>query len=197
MDFKKNQFIIKESKDKSVARFFIAYRNNKESKQISYRILSLLKRQNDVVLEIDSTLTTLSSPGETETAALSLLKDLKDLDIDLRHQQSEAKSNKGLLGILNLNKTYTAHKILAYIPDKLWRDELFQLIIPGYGVRYYICKGQVDGGKLLEDLHCGRILEAEKIELFDFVIYDSITFAQMGVNTKLSKEELQKLLTVE
>jgi hypothetical protein len=199
MDINKNQFSIKESKDKSLARFFVSYnhnRNNKNNKQKSYQLLSLLKQQNDLLIEIDSSLTTLTTPSEIEPAILSLLKDIKEIGIEYRHQKSEAKSSKGLFGFLNMNKSYTAHRIFAYIPDKVWREELFQSLLPNYGVRYYICKGPVDGIKLLEDLHCGRILDVEQNEQFDFIIYDCSDFGQMGINTAFSKEELQKRLTV-
>jgi len=200
MAFNKSQFTIKESKDKNIARFFISYslsRSNTDNKQKSYQLISLLKQQNDVLLEIDSALTTLPSPGETDTAIESLLKDLKGMGIDYRHQESEAKDNKSLFGIFNLNKTHTAHRVLTYIPDKIWREDRFRKFLPSYGVRYYICKEPVDGGKLLEDLYCGRILEDEKTMLFNFVIYDCSDFGQMGINTQLSKTELQKLLVIE
>jgi hypothetical protein len=199
MALNKNQFTIKESKDKSIARFFVSYnlyRNNNDNKQKSYQLLSLLKQQNDLLLEIDSSLTTLTTPSEIEPAILGLLKDLKEMGIDCRHQKSEAKSNKGLFGFLNMNKPYTAHRIFAFIPDQVWREEAFQSLLPNYGVRYYICKGPVDGIKLLEDLHCGRILDDELIEQFDLIIYDCSDFGQMGINTKLSKVDIQKRLTV-
>jgi hypothetical protein len=199
MAFNKNQFTIKESKDISLARYFISYssnRNNKGNRQKSYQLLSLLKQQNDVILEIDSELTTLPTTSETETTIGSLLKDFTDMGIDYRHQKSEAKSNKNLFGIFNSNKTHTAHRILVCISDKLWHDDQFQLIIPSYGVRYYICKENIDAKKLLEDLFCGKIMEAEKQELFPFVIYDCSDFGQMGINTELSKAELQNRLTV-
>jgi hypothetical protein len=199
MVLNKSQFTIKESKDKSIARFFISYSSNcsnTDNKQKSYQLLSLLKQQNDVLLEIDSALTTLPNPSETDTAIEGLLKDLKGMGIDYRHQKSEAKDNKSLFGIFNLNKTHIAHRILTYVPDKIWREDRFQKFLPSYGVRYYICKQQVVGDKLLEDLHCGRILDDEKKALFNLVIYDCSDFGQMGINTNLSKEELQKLLDI-
>jgi hypothetical protein len=194
MTFHNKEFTIKESKDLNIARFFVTY-PNKNGPLKSFQLLSLLKQQHDLILEFDSTLTNLPNPHETETAALSLLTSFTKLGIEYRHQKSEAKDNKGLLGILNLNKTYTAYRILAYVPDQIWRDNSFQPIIPRYGVRHYICKENVDGGKLLEDLYTGRIKEEEKKELFAFIIYDCIEFGQMGIQTTLSKDELQTLLT--
>jgi hypothetical protein len=204
MFFHQKSFVIKESKNTNIARFFLSYQSAlpspnhvDENKQKSYHLLSLLKQQNDVILEIDSELTTLPSHKESESVIQTLVKDLTDMDIDFRLQKSEAKSTKSIFGIFGSNATHTAYRLLAYIPDAVWRESLFQMILPTFGVRYYICKGQADAQKLLEDLYCGKILAVDLTAIFDYVIYDSCDFSQMGINTVLSKEAIQKQLTAE
>jgi hypothetical protein len=194
MAFHNKEITIKESKDLNIANFFVTY-FSKNGPLKSFQLLSLLKQQHDTILEFDSTITNLPNPHETETAALSLLKNLTELGIKYCHQKSEVKDTKGLMGILNLNKTYTAYRILAYVPDHIWRDPLFQPIIPRYGARYYICNEKTDGEKRMEDLFTGRIKEEEEKDLFAFIIYDCIEFGQMGIKTTLSKDELQMRLT--
>jgi hypothetical protein len=197
MAFPNKEIVIKESKNPEIANYFIAYGfNNKNSSVKSYQILSLLKKQQDIMMEFDSTLVNLPTVPEIESAALKLLKNLQEAGVELRHQQSEAKDSRGLLGIFNINRKYTAHRILAYIPDKMWSEDSFQKLIPRYGVRYYICKEGADGQQAMEDIYAGKIGEEAKKELFSFIIYDCIEFGQMGVQTAYSKAELEKQLTI-
>lgn len=192
MAFHNKQFTIKDSKDLKIARFFVSY-PNKPGMSKSYQLLTSLKQQRNLFIEFDSAFTNLPTPAEIQKAALSLLTSLQEMGIRFLHQTSEAKDTRGLLGILNLNKTYTAYHIFAYIPDSIWKVPSFQAIIPRYGVRYYLCKDGVpsDEGKMLEELLMGRIPEEKMLEWFDFVIYDCMDFGQMGIKTNFSKEELQ------
>ena len=190
MAFHNKEFTIKDSKDLKIARFFVSY-PNKPGMSKSYQLLSSLKQQSGLFLEFDSLFTNLPTPVEIENAAKNLLRNLGEMGISYLHQTSEAKDSRGLLGIFNVNKTYTAYHIFAYIPDQIWKDSSFQAIIPRYGARYYICKESVDEKKMLEDLLVGRIPEDKMTELFDFIIYDCMDFGQMGIKTVLSKEELQ------
>jgi hypothetical protein len=194
MAFPSKEFTIKTSKDPNIANFFVTY-NNKDAHLRSYKLISSLKQQHDLIIEIDSTLTNLPSTSETETAALNALTSFQAMGIDIRHQQSEVKDSKGLFGIFNLNKTYTAHRILAYIPDNVWQDNQFALLLPHYGARYYICKENVDANKMLEDLYSGKLTEEEKVAQLSFIIYDCSDFAQMGIKTVSSKDDLLKLLS--
>ena len=194
MPFHKKEFTIRDSHDPKIARYFIAY-PQKEAKSKSYQLLTSIKQHQNLFLEFDSAFTNLPTPVEIENAAKELLKNLQKLGINHRHQTSEAKDNRGLLGILNLNRTYTAYHIIAYIPDETWQSSSFQEIIPRYGARYYMCKTSVDQDAMLEDLLAGRIPEEKMQEFYDFVVYDCVDFGQMGVKTAFSKEELQMRLT--
>ncbi|HBF37660.1 MAG TPA: hypothetical protein DDW50_10095 [Firmicutes bacterium] len=194
MPFHNKEYTIKDSKDLKIARFFIAYSNKPEMSK-SFQLLSSIKQQKNLFLEFDSAFTNLPTPTEIENAAKSLLKSFQALGVKHLHQMSEAKDNRGLFGILNLNKTYTAYRIFAYIPDEMWRNSSFQAIIPRYGARYYICKESVDQDTMLEELLAGRIPEEKMQDLFDFIIYDCIDFGQMGIKTAFSKDELQLKIT--
>jgi hypothetical protein len=190
MAFRNKEFIIKDSKDTKIANFFVAY-PSKPGMSKSYQLLSSLKQQKGLFLEFDSAFTNLPTSVEIENAAKKFLGNLREMEIAHLHQTSEVKDNRGLLGFLNLNRTFTAYRIFAYIPDQLWQDQSFQAIIPRYGARYYICKDRVDEKKMLEDLLVGRIPEEKMFEIFDFIIYDCMDFGQMGIKTAFSKEELQ------
>jgi hypothetical protein len=195
MLFSNKEFTVKESKNPDIASFFISYAG-KNGQAKSYQIISTLKQQHDLVMEFDSTMASFPTLHDTEAAALDLLKSIQSIGIDYRHQQSEAKDTRGMLGIFGVSRKFTAHRIFANISDKMWRDSAFQRIIPKHGVRYYICRENVNGQQPMEQLYAGKTTEAEKKELFSFMIYDCIELGQMGIQTELSKEELQKRLTV-
>jgi hypothetical protein len=200
MIFQKKPFIIKKSQDTSLADFYISYQsvnNNKSHPSKSHQILSSLKQQQDIILEIDSQLTSLPTQSESQDAFAELLSNLANLGVDYWDDQSKIKETKNFLGIpISSNKLFTAHRIIVPIPDKLWHEESFQKIIPYFGVRYYIAKEHSDLPKLMESLKSSAMSEDEEKQEFTFIIYDCIAFGQMGVKTSLTKAEIEQRLAL-
>lgn len=197
MFFHKKPLIIKKSEDACLADFFLTYRpinKNESFAAMSYRILSCLKQQQDMIMEIDSQLTFLSQ-NESENAFSNLCFSLTELGVDYQDLQSQVTTAKGLFGVqTHLTKTFTAHRIIVYLSDKLWHEARFQKIIPHFGVRYYIGREHADAHKLFEDIRRGHIREDEKKDQFALVIYDCIASGQMGIRTSLTQEELEQLI---
>lgn len=200
MAISQHKLVVKENKSDSAARFFLSYskkRSSFENKELSYDILSALKKTNPVVMEIDSSICILPTTQERENFALDTLKAIRELGIDYRYQKSESKTGgKSFLDLFGIGRNCTNHKILALIPDQVWRQDAFQSLLPLYGVRYYICSEPIDGSKLLDDLYCGRILEDEINAVVPFIIFDCVDFGQMGINTVINKAELQTILGI-
>jgi hypothetical protein len=200
MIFQKKPFIIKKSQDASLADFYISYQSVNSSKMHtskSHQIISSLKQGNDMILEIDSQLTSLPTQSESQDAFTELLNNLANLGVDYQDKQSKVKETKNFLGIpISSNKLFVTHRIIALISDKLWHEEHFQKIIPHFGVRYYIAKENTDLQKLIEVLQSSEINEDEKKDKFAFIIYDCIAFGQMGVKTSLTKAEIEQRLAL-
>ncbi|MGE5583693.1 MAG: hypothetical protein ACM3X9_14330 [Bacillota bacterium] len=199
MTFDHRKIIIKENKNNPQARFYLSYTNNRndpDTKAKSYQILSRLAKGRAVIMEVNTSLTTLESK-EKEPAIYKLVTGFREMEIDYRYQKYEAnESGKTLLGLFSFKTMATVHSVFAYIPEPIWEKAQFRELLPTYGARYYICNEQSDAKKLFEDFASGRILDCEKTDLFVFIIFDSSDFGQMGVNTKLPKAELEKLLEV-
>lgn len=194
----KNKLVLKKSPVPELD-FSLIYGRNKPSpvnRDLSYEILSALKREQIVFLEIDSALFLLSKPQESEIQIETLIKDLSRLGIPYRRQTFQTNQARGLLSSLGINKTITTHRVFALIDNETWRQNEFKACLPGNGVRYYICKDAIDEQKIFEDLSSGRLTDMDKRAFFSMNLYDCIEFGQMGIKTDLSKAEIQRLLGI-
>lgn len=179
-------------------RFIISYNNSKnktkQHQENSYEIISLLKSKNDFFIEVNSSLL-LTPTALRENEVISFINHIRQMNLDYRYRQLPSSGEKNLFSQL-LNRGHsTNHQVLVHIPQAIWTQEAFKSILPIYGVRYYIPKGDVDNNKVLDDLFNGQLLDAEKIELFKLIIFDSCNFGQMGISgTDISLAELKRIL---
>jgi hypothetical protein len=179
-------------------RFIISYANSKkkaeQQQENSYEIISLLKSKNDFFIEVTSSL--LSTPAALrENEVLSFINHIKLMNLDYRYRQLPSSGEKNIFSQLLSRSPSTNHHVLVHIPQNIWTQEAFKSILPINGVRYYIPKGDVDSSKVLDDLFNGLLPDAEKIELFKLIIFDSCSFGQMGISGKdISLAELKNIL---
>jgi hypothetical protein len=163
-----------------------------ESKLNSYDILSKLKGDNDLVLEVNSSLFNMHS-SERESYATDILYSIRDFDLEYRYRKVASQSSGSIISqLFGLKKDSFAHEILAYIPDKIWRLDNFYTILPSYGARYYITKGHADGSKTLDSL--SLMLDEEKIDFFKFSVFDSCCLGYMGITGNITLDEIEVLL---
>jgi hypothetical protein len=177
--------------------FIISYNNLKnkikQPQDNSYEIISLLKSKNDFFIEVDSSLL-LASAALRENEVISFINNIRQMNLNYRYRQLPSSGEKKLFSLLNRGSS-TNHHVLVHIPQTIWAQEAFKFILPIHGVRYYITKKDVDSNKVLDDLFNGQLLDAEKIELFKFIIFDICNFGQMGINgTDISLVELKRIL---
>ncbi len=197
----KFNFILKEnknSKDINEARYFLSYqiRNMDEiKKQLSINILSLLKGNSDVIIEVKSSL--LNMPiNLRENCAQDFLKSVKNLGLSFRSRKVVNKNRDFFSNLLNFGMIdKELSEILVYIPDELWNNDEFIKILPKYGIRYYLLKNSGNNLNVLDDIFNGQIPDGNMLDIFGMIIYDCSSFCQMGINTnKLNYKELKDLI---
>lgn len=169
--------------------------SEKENRQNSYDILSVLKGNNDVVIEANSSLFNLPA-SQRESSAMDFLDTIRALGLDYRYRKTASSSAPSFLSqLFGMNKNSSAHEILAYVPHSVWKTEDFCKAIPVFGARYYITDGPAESSKLLDDM--SKMLDEEKRDFFKLIVFDASSFSYMGVYTKrLTYEDIKQLLRI-
>lgn len=207
--------------DLAMPRFYIHYgRQNTgaANRSASYAIISRLKEQSDLFLEIKSELLNLP-PGERGAAGFSFLETVRRFGLDYRHRKRTSPKNTRVFGIeITFGKhTIEEHDILAYLPDSIWRREDFYSWLPLYGVRYYVPAAALDGtaagvaspGALTRDasrLDVSSVLDRlwqeeidpeTQLKIFRWIGFDCINFGQMGISSNsLTLQDLKRILEI-
>jgi|GEM_PF-496433 len=165
-------------------------------KKHSFAILSALKgNDKDAVIEIDSALLNVQK-SQREDIALNFVRAVRTKQIEFRYDKTPEKASFfSQLFKANSSTPSFHHHILAYIDSDIWNSDDFFDMLPVEGVRYYITPPVEDKGKILDDLRQGYILEDEKLDAFELIIFDCCAFGQMGLYTKqLSLDEIKERL---
>lgn len=178
------------SKNPQASRFSLAYRARKmDNSQVSYEILSKLKAQADMILEVNSSLLNLSEKENKELFS-KLVDALEKMNIEYRNKKIKVNAKRSVLSISVSSKEIEGFELLALISDKAWRDEATKKIIPQIGVRYYI----LEAGTQISPDSFANLDEEEKNKLCKMIIFDHILFGCMGINTAYKKEDILNIL---
>ena len=177
-------------KNPQASKFSLAYRGRrKDSSQVSYEILSKLKAQDDMILEVNSSLLNLSEKENKELLS-KLAKSLEKMNIEYTSKKIRVNAKRSILSIAVSSKEIDGFELFAYIPDNAWRDEVIKEFIPQIGVRYYI----LEPGSQINPDSFAILDEEEKNKLCTMVIFDHILFGCMGINTSYSKQDILDIL---
>jgi len=147
----------------------------------NYDALTKLIGTSDVVINLDTSLLSLPH-SQRESHVFKFLEVIRALNLEYKYQKYESRSKRSILSFIFGNTNKKEHEILAYIPNEIWAKGEFKNEFPIYGARYYVLKENPDGPKLLEDMQ--KMLDAEKLEYFKMVIFDSVVMNSMGIFTK-------------
>jgi hypothetical protein len=200
----KQPWVIEENKAGNgvdTPRFFIDYGRNQVKKQdISYQILSLLKRDADMIVKIDSSLLNLPSK-QRDDIIINLIDELKSLGLEYRYRKFLGPASPNLLNQLfpfRKNEDYH-HEIFIDLPDSVWRQDYPNSSALrsafGYGTFYYVCKDSVKGRGILDDYFNGRITSLNLRDYFTLSVYDWTGFGRMGLFVEsVELQELKRLL---
>ena len=190
---KKIKVKISDISDKrdSISKFAITYSaKNIDNSQISYEILSSLKAENDIIIEISSSFLKLSE-SESKMLLSKLIEELDNYGVMYKKRKISVHSRRTMLSISLKSEIIEGFELFAVIPDAIWRNENFKRLIPNMGVRYYLPTS-------IKDVNLDEFIdleENEKISQCNWVIFDYILSGSMGINTcMMKKEDIQALL---
>jgi hypothetical protein len=165
--------------------------NENLTRENSYRIISMLKSDNDVVIEVNSSLLNIRG-AQKQAYVFSLLDSLKSMGLDYRYRKMSSSSGQTILSFV-IGKKEDEHEIFIYVPDSVWRTSEFQDIMPAYGAKYYIYDGSLETNECLDNLY--RITDEEKLDFFKITIFDPGILERMAINSKrLCLEDLKGLI---
>jgi hypothetical protein len=199
MIFGNKKIKIIENKGKvslSSPRFIIDYVNSRnkteDGQSKSYELISLLKNKSDVFVEVNSLLLSLPE-SKREGTAMDFIKSVKALGLDYRYRKIGSSRERPFFKLILNRESNENHEILVRVPNTIWEQETFKSILPLYGVRYYICNKSTDENKILDAMYNGQLLDEEKIDLFNLIIFDYSNIGHMGIiGNNFTLEDLEK-----
>ncbi|HEY5584987.1 MAG TPA: hypothetical protein VIK78_10920 [Ruminiclostridium sp.] len=173
------------SKDSEVSKFSVSYSARKiDNSQVSYEIISALKDDDDIIIEVNSSLLNLSQ-NDSRNLISKLVDSLERMNIDYKNKRISVNARRAIFSIGMDNKKVEGFEFYAFIPRGVWCDQEFRKIIPKVGVRYYLLKSSSENN--LDAF--ANLNEDEKFELCRMVIFDNILFGSMGINTSIFKKD--------
>jgi len=155
-----------------------------------YEAITKLVGNDDLVIGLDTCL--MSLPGsKCESYFKLFLEAVRRLNLEYRCFESASDSESFFASLLKRKNT-KKQEMLAYIPNELWKQDEFRQSLPLYGARYYITKDSSDTQAIDKML---RMIDAEKLEYFRMIVFDSTVIDSIGICSKhLTLVELKKIM---
>jgi len=179
-------------------RYSLSYRRTdwgKGAKKLSYDIISRLVKDSDLLLEVNSSVFPELAPSDKEKIFQDLLVKLDGWNIEYKYGKRLYPKQTKVFGFsISQSKMDTEHQLLVYVPNQIWLKDEFWKFPPDYGVTYHVLSRNTNGLKFLEDIQSGQLMDEEIEELYEATIFDYFSFGQMGIDTSLSKKELEACL---
>ncbi|AEY65469.1 hypothetical protein [Clostridium sp. BNL1100] len=172
----------------AISDFTISYSSkNPNNKSASNKIISALKGNENIIIEIDSSLMTLDEDKKNYLLG-RLTAALERMSLNYIINKVYYDKKRSFLSVPIESKKVEGLEIYVFADDNIWGNEEFTDVIPEYGVRYYISGGFNDLETFTgED-------EEERTNKCSMVIFDHIMLGSMGINTSKSLEELKSML---
>ncbi|HHU89856.1 MAG TPA: hypothetical protein GXZ22_02220 [Clostridiaceae bacterium] len=182
--------------DSNAPQYSLSYNADKRGADLnaSYEVLSLLKEDNDIVMEVDTSLI-IGAKKNKEFIPEDFISEIRKLNLEYSYKRNESVKQDFFSMLFSLKKTREEHVITVYVPDSVWKDEIFKSIIPDCGVRYYIKKKTDEPRKVLDNMN--TMTDNEKKDYFTFVIFDATMFNQMGISSNhYGYEDIKRILGI-
>jgi hypothetical protein len=178
------------------AQYALTYRSSgseETARESSYQILSTLKDDHDLIIEINSAYFNLSNKKKEEYFH-DFVNGIRTLDLVYKYRKVSVNSSSSFAFLFG-NKTTQAHEIMIYVPNKVWLTEEFRSLSPIYNARYYITENNTQADEILEKMY--QMMDTEKLEFFPLIIFDGGILSNMGINSKTyTLEDLEKKLGI-
>lgn len=179
-------------------RYSLAYRRSTSQKipsKLSYDIISLFIKDQDLILEVNSALFSGLNPNDKEKTIMELINKLQELKIDYRYRKNSYPKKNSLVNFfLSTDQTVLEYELLIYISNQIWTKDDFWEIIPVCGITYHILSKESKGSEFLDHIYAGRLADADIRDHYEMTIFDCFNFGQMGIYTSLSKKEIENYL---
>ncbi|HHW48042.1 MAG TPA: hypothetical protein GXX14_05420 [Clostridiaceae bacterium] len=188
----------KVSNDTDLPQYSVSYMSKStktDNRKTSFELISALKGDSDVVLEVNTSLFNVPQLPEDKFVA-GFLEDIRRIGFDYLYRKVPASSKSFFSQLLGLGKKNAqAHEILVYIPDESWKKGELYNIIPAYGVKYYITKDNSQGRQAMDDIYL--LTDDERLDTFKLIIFDISYFAQMGITSRsLTADDIKRLIGI-
>lgn len=179
-----------QGKNDHMPQFSIAYPNlktNEATRQNIHKIISAIKSNSDLVIEISSSMLVLS-PAERDIYALDFLNAVKDMHLDYIYRKVPVSGGGSIIAQLfgKKNSDYS-HEILVRVPNEVWNSESFLSVLSIHGSKYYVIDKVPEGRTYLEEMQ--NMTDDEKTNLAKIIIFDVGSYGTMGLFTKSMTED--------
>lgn len=168
--------------------FTISYSSKKlDKKSVSNKIISALKGDDNIFIEIDSSLMTLDENNKDYLHS-RLTDAFEHMGLAFIDKKISYDKKRSFLSIPIESKKIEGYRICVYADNNSWNNRELADVIPEHGVRYYI-------SGLFNDLGSFTATdEEERLDKCSMVIFDHVLLGSMGISSSKSKEEVKSLL---
>ncbi len=174
-----------------ISSFSITYSGKKmDNSDVSYEIITALKAETDMFIELNSSLLNMDA-YEKKNLAAQFVEGLQHFGIEHRNKKVIDDASRKILSITLESKKIEGFEIYALIPKETWSEPEIRKLIPKAGVRYYLpLEGTESNLAAFIELS-----EEEKLELCRMVVFDHILLTSMGITTvHLAKNDISELI---
>jgi hypothetical protein len=183
---------LKENKSKdsqNVAQYILTYTVHgpkkdpkSQSRENSYEIISALKSDNDVIIEINSSLLNMAGNQKKQEYVFKLLESIKALGLEYRYRKMNVAAPSSMFSLVLGKKNIDEHEVLVYVSKDIWKTNEFQNIMPAFGAKYNVYDGSLGADECLDNMY--RLTDDEKLDFFRIILYDPGVYNQMAFNSR-------------
>lgn len=174
-----------------ISKFAISYSGKKmDNSEVSYEIISALKEDKDMIIELNSSLLNLDGQGKTLMLE-RFTGQLDRLGVEYKNKKVMVNTRRVILSISLDSRQIEGFELYAHIPDGIWKAQEFKKTVPEMGVRYYIVEKNSESN--LDAF--AAMNEEERHKMCSMVIFDHMSLGSMGINAaRLTKHDIDELL---
>lgn len=199
MDIVSNNIKIKENKgggSPDAPRFTLFYNQKgslQEAQQFSYSLLSRLRGDSDVIMELNSDLFVSNGKNKSDIIQ-SYVEYARKQGLSYRYRKLPSAGGKSFFEkLLSQQKIQEAHELVMHIPSGTWASEGFSSCINTGGARYYF----TGTAEIPDDLpdEMSKMTDTDKLDFFKMIVFDLCIMGNMGINTRsMELNDLKNLL---
>ncbi len=180
------------SNNSEVSSFSLTYSGKKmQSYEVSYEIISALKKESELIIELNSSLLYIDSHNKSILPE-KFLAELQSYGVEFLNKKTLNNERRRFFSIPMMEgKKVEGYEIYAFIPNDVWCDPKFKTLIPKVGLRYYVPLPETDNNLSA----FASLEEEERLALCQMVIFDNAMLSSMGITSvKLTKSNISELL---